>query len=254
MKFKINIYKILIVLSSLFIAVCYGNPEVESLCEDWAKSLNGDYLFENNVWGKGDITDSKQCLLLRGEGDELEHGWQWQWPEEEARIKAYPEVMYGYKPWSMSSSTPSLPIKLADLKELLVTYEADTEATGKYNLMIDLWLTDSDIPNPDGIVHEMTIWLESYGITPRGALIGKASIGGQTYLRYLSSANNVKYTAFVSEIGQPKGTLDLKLFLDYLVLRGYVTKNRYLATVELGNQIDSGEGITWLRNIEINVK
>ncbi len=255
MTFEINSFRTFVGILLLFTAICYGESEVQSICEDWAGITDGEYIFSNNVWGKEDIVESKQCLLTSGEEGELEHGWQWQWPEEEeARIKAYPEVIYGYKPWSLSSSTPNLPVKIANLKNLTVAYEVDTEATGNYNLMLDLWLTDSDTPSPNGIAHEVTIWLESYGITPRGALISKAFIGGQSYLRYLSSENNIKYTAFVSEVGQPKGTLDLKPFLDYLVRRGYINKNRYLATVELGNEIDSGEGTTWLRNFEITIK
>lgn len=250
MKFKNNV-KILSWLSFLALAtICLSDSGIKNICHDWAELYYKEFMFSNNVWGKEDITDSKQCLLVKGEDNNVEHGWQWNWPEGEARVKAYPEIVYGYKPWNASSTTPKLPIKIADIEKLQVTYEVDVNATGIYNLIFDLWLTNSDKPTPQSITHEITIWLMDTGVVPAGSPMGTITINDQDYLRYTGSVNKT-YIAFVSEIAQTKGTLDLKLFLDYLTKRGYAHKNRYLASIELGNEIDSGEGITWLRNFEV---
>ncbi len=227
--------------------------QAESVCQDWAELFDGEYLYSNNVWGKGEITTSEQCLLIRGEGDELEHGWSWQWPTEgaDSSVKAYPEVIYGHKPWSDHSTTPRLPIQLAELAALQLDYAIVTEATGVYNLSLNLWLTDSAKSTPENVVHQITIQLQHECITPAGKLIGTATIGDQSYDRYSGEVEDWQYTAFTSKSAQPKAHISLKAFLDYLIRQNKLSNKHYLAAIELGNEVASGQGTTWLQKFEI---
>ncbi|MHA2099558.1 MAG: hypothetical protein ACW99A_12855, partial [Candidatus Kariarchaeaceae archaeon] len=43
-------------------------------CNDLAQILIGSYLIENNVWGKGNITNYTQCVY---ETTNKEFGWNW---------------------------------------------------------------------------------------------------------------------------------------------------------------------------------
>ena len=92
------------------ITVATPAPEEEA-CSDWAELRDGDYgeyLFLNNVWNKGEITDYEQCLMRRVVGGEDQYGWRWRWPHGQGQAKAYPEVIYGRTPWR-SPTTTDLP-------------------------------------------------------------------------------------------------------------------------------------------------
>ena len=75
-------------------------------CGDFAIPEWPPLRFENNVWGKLDLTDWEQCILARDGDMGVEHGWRWRWPlSGEAyrwQVKGYPEVHYGQKPSSTS--------------------------------------------------------------------------------------------------------------------------------------------------------
>ncbi len=227
--------------------------QTQNFCKDWAELSAGEYLYSNNVWGKGAITTGEQCLLTRSEGDELEYGWSWKWlTEEKENIKAYPEVIYGHKPWNRSSTTTQLPIQLSKLTTLQVNYSVITEATGDYNLTLNLWFTESIPPSPENLTHQLTIHLAGEYLSTTRDPMEKITIGNQSYTTY-ADQTDFGYHAFVSETGQTKAELELRAFLDYLIAQGKLSSTSYLAAIELGNNIASGEGITWLKNFEVIV-
>ena len=89
-------------------------------CNEWSQFSFGEYIIENNVWGQGDIDDFIQCIYRTGNGDDIHFGWSWDWPNSNNDVKSYPEVIYGKKPWSSSSTTPELPIKINNIDEMYV--------------------------------------------------------------------------------------------------------------------------------------
>ena len=94
-------------------------------CNGWSQFTIGSYLVENNVWGQGNITDFTQCIYHTGTGDDVYFGWNWNWPVGNSDVKAYPEVIFGKKPWNSSSTNPVLPIKIQNLNEFYVAYDLD---------------------------------------------------------------------------------------------------------------------------------
>ena len=89
----------------------FDTADVDTYCRDWAKLRNAGFVYENNVWNQGTIKREHraQCLLKRVVDGKVQYGWRWQWPRAGGNVKAYPEVIYGHKPWftDNSESAPS---------------------------------------------------------------------------------------------------------------------------------------------------
>ena len=237
-------------------------------CEDWAKLRNAGFVYENNVWNQGTIKREHrlQCLLKRVVDGEVQYGWRWQWPRGSGEVKAYPEVIYGHKPWFTSSTTANLPRRISTLDELSVAYDVEMQARGRYNLAFDIWVTSSDRPTPSAITHEIMIWVgeraRAWEPSP-GHRVKRVAIGGATYdltirphAEWLKEhgAPKVAYIAFNARTAQVSGSIDVKEFLDYLTDHGHLPAEGYVASVELGNEVMHGAGEVWLKSYEISVR
>ena len=240
---------------------------VEAYCRDWAKLWNSGFVYENNVWNQGSIEreNRAQCLLKRVVDGKVQYGWRWQWPRGSGNVKAYPEVIYGHKPWFASSTTVNLPRRISTINELTVIYGIEMQARGRYNLALDVWVTNSDSPTPATITHEIMIWVgdrrRAWEPSP-GYLAKRVTVGGATYDLYIRpyaewlkehGAPDVTYIAFNARTAQLSGKIDVKQFLDYLTANGHLPADGYVASVELGNEIMSGTGELWLKSYEISV-
>ena len=169
-------------------------------CEDWAEIREGEYMVSNNVWGKGEITDYQQCISKTQQGDATQFEWTWQWPGNGGQVKSYPEIIYGWKPWNSESTTPAMPVKLADLQQATVTYDASISATGTYNLAFDVWITRDAVSKPENITHEIMIWPVNSGMHAAGQLVQQVTIGDDTYEFYKGGVGHADwaYIAFVN--------------------------------------------------------
>ena len=63
------------------------------------------------------INDFTQCIYRTGSEDNTHFGWNWNWPNANNNVKSYPEVIYGKKPWSSSSTSQALPIKIENMAQ-----------------------------------------------------------------------------------------------------------------------------------------
>ena len=248
--------------------ISFDTAGISTYCRDWAKLQNADFLYENNVWGQGAISreDRLQCLLKRVVDGEVQYGWRWQWPRGSGDVKAYPEVIYGYKPWFTFPTTANLPRPISAIDELSVAYDIEMQARGRYNLAFDIWVTSSDRPTPSDITHEIMIWVgertRAWEPYP-GKRVKRVTIGGAAYDLYIKphaewlmehGAPKVAYIAFNARTARLSGSIDVKEFLDYLTDNGHLPAEGYVASVELGNEVMHGTGELWLKSYEISVK
>ena len=246
----------------------FSTADVDTYCRDWARLRNAGFVYENNVWNHGSIgrENRTQCLLKRVVDGKAQYGWRWQWPRGNGEVKAYPEVIYGHKPWSTSSTTANLPRRISAIDELSVVYDVELQARGRYNLAFDVWVTNSDRPTPSSITHEIMIWVgeraRAWEPYP-GYLAARVTIGGAAYDLTIKphadwlgehGAPDVAYIAFNARTAQTSGSIDVKEFLDYLTENGHLPADGYVASVELGNEVMHGSGEVWLRSYEIGVK
>ncbi len=230
-------------------------------CDDWALLDLGEYQAQNNTWGKGTLSGWSQCIGIGNNDDgTLIARWTWDWLNSGGNVKAYPEIVFGQKPGS-STTTASLPAQINSIRSATVTYDVASTYTGSGNLAFDIWLTDTDNPSTWGvppITHEIMIWLDYYGsMSPGGAWQGREMIDGATYSVYVGEkyGDGWRYIAFVrAPRQQGAGTLELAAFLTYLREKGLVTGEEYLASIEFGNEVAGGTGETLLNIYSISVQ
>ncbi len=228
----------------------------ESHCGDWDELTDSVLIYQNNVWGKGDITDYEQCLLKRNHDGATEYGWRWQWPEGTGQVKAYPQVIYGHKPWNSKSSTSVLPARIASITQLSIAYSVELSAAGAYNLAYDIWLTSANPPTPDTITHEVMIWLDqTFEAQPQVFQAGQFVAGDIAYDLYVRPGfhpeSGANYIAFVSQKPQLSGVVDIVEFLSYLVDHNHISADHYVASIELGNEVIEGAGELWLQHFQV---
>ena len=226
----------------------------ETVCDDGAELHKGEYVLSNNVWGKGDRTDYEQCVTVIELKNGLQFGWEWSWPDDGSdNVKAYPEIIYGWKPWSSQSSAPSLPVKLSDVDSIIVSFQKIRSILyGSGNLAFDLWITSSVQPNPGNIEHEVMIWLERDILRPGGSKQATVAIDGHTYDFYRGDWDWT-YLAFILQSEEDVDDFRLDTFLDFLVEEGHVLEDEYLANIEFGNEIVYGSGKTVIQDYTIEV-
>jgi hypothetical protein len=230
-------------------------------CSDEATVDSGVYRAENNTWGKGTLTGWSQCIGLKIYTDgTLMARWTWNWPNSGDNVKAYPEIIYGQKPGSMTT-TADLPKKISSLSEVSISYDITSTHTGSGNIAFDIWLTDTQNPSTWGvppITQEIMIWLDSFGgMRPGGTWIEQASIDGTSYNIYVGEnfGQGWRYIAFArakSQLGV--GMLNLVSFLSYIQAKSLATGDEYIASIELGNEVVSGVGETNLKKYVIYVR
>jgi beta-lactamase superfamily II metal-dependent hydrolase len=164
---------------------------------------------------------------------------------------AYPEVVYGDKPWDPPSGVPSeFPFQVSSRK-IAVRYELRLSATGTYSMIFTLWGI-ANTNNPKGsITHEIMIWTANKGGTPAGSRRGTLLVSGVNFDVYVNpnqadnsgvNKSHWTYVAFVAQTPLLKGQLDLDAMTDYLLKQGIMAHNTFLTSVELGTEISGGAG------------
>ena len=234
-----------------FVLISIGSSQDTSFyCDPWAQEPYGDYLIENNVWGQGTINEFSQCIFTTNDSS---FGWNWYWPEVGYNVKAYPEIIFGKKPWSTTSTTYELPMKISMVETFEVNFDLTIEASGNYNLAFEFWVTEDSISSQDQITNEVMIWTANSLLQPAGEQIAVFFSDGYYYDLFRAEFNDWIYYAFVSQTDQQEGTLNVHNFINYMVATGYLNPNEYLASFELGNEIVNGSGQTNIRQYSISV-
>jgi hypothetical protein len=219
---------------------------------DWGVLLHrGKYRVINNVWNKGLAPGVflQKVFLETLDGKEA-FGWQWSWPRGRD-VLAYPEVVYGDKPWDPPSGLPSeFPFRVSS-KKLAVRFDVRLTAAGIYTIAFTLWGI-SNTNNPKGsITHEIMIWSANQGGTPAGTKRETLLVSGVNFDVYVnpnqsdnSGVNKSRWTyvAFVAQTPLLMGQLELDTMTDHLLSQGIMAKHTFLTSVELGTEISGGEG------------
>ena len=231
---------------------------------NWGSVLHGSqYRVVNNVWNKGACTGPyDQCVFLEDIAGSAAFGWQWDWRNNGYNVVAYPEVIYGDKPWDANSGiSSSFPVK-AGSADITANFDLTVRASGTYNMAFSLWCVSALPSGTDVISHEIMIWNKNHGMTPAGAKFATVTLGGIAYDVYMKknhsddsggSSHNWTYIAFRAQEPIDKGPLKISDFVDYLLAKGILLPSNYVTSVELGNEIISGSGTVDIRDYAITV-
>lgn len=279
-RFGFDALACLLLLSALAGAGCHPRPEahaapgasganVSSKCNAGYSVADGPYRYENNQWGSGKAQGPfEQCLLTREVGGKKERGWSWSFPGTDSSVFSYPEIIFGWKPWTGGKTTdPHLPTRVGDFKKLTVVYAVESQISGSYNLAPEVWLTNRSVhdgpPSPQSITTEVMFWMASGGVArPGGALVANVVVSGEPYELWQqdgangsgASSANWRLLSFKRTTPQLSGTIDITAFMRALVEQQLVDPNHYISSVEFGNEVTGGSGTTWVKRFEVQAE
>jgi len=240
-------------------------PGISSDCINYSTTSQGPFSYQNNMWAEAKAKGPfEQCVIARKLQGKTQLGWTWNWPGYEPLGFGYPEIIFGWKPWSSQSTTALLPLRISNIRSLTVSYAVDTKQTGKLALSLSMFVTNdsrTSAPNPLSIVDELVVWLDyPTGDTPVGKRIATTEIAGVGYelwhspqhgdrgdgtgwdLYYLKGPNH-----------QLEGALEVQPLLEHLAARNLISSKNFVASVELGNELMSGSGTTWVLDFDVGV-
>ena len=150
-----------------------------------------------------------------------------------------------------------------------MSYDVEIETSGDHNLAASIWLirtpTVESPPDLSAIAVELMIWTESEpaGFVPGGTKRAEIQIDGIDWEVWAAedwggspgSSNPMRWTyiAYRAKTSTRVISYDARKFIADAITRGLATADLYIADVELGNEIISGSGKTWVRSFSVTV-
>lgn len=227
-----------------------------TLTEDFAEVTLGPLTISNNTWGVDtwgfshwvNGRDYRQSMTYTPGNLAQGLKFDWSYTNPGGNILAYPEIILGYKPWSLAGDD-FLVGQIDSLRDLRTTTSIDIRGqTDGFNIAYDLWLTDQPKGDYHSITAEVMVWLHPGGFTAAGepsARISTDSFQASVYFLPDMAAGTDEswaYIAVVIDGGHLDGTLDLREILHLLADKGFVSRSDYLSSVELGAEVQTGTG------------
>lgn len=269
---------------SIGLLSCTEKPSIEHLynqikenqhltihsCDPYASYETKFGALQNNVWNAHSAGNYpwEQCIGEIHQNGLDQHGWIWKWPKNGKTVYAQPQITLGYSPWlNHDSYTSDFPISIDDLNNLVIEYDVEMFFEGELNLTSTLWLTDSDTistrVDKNSIQAEVMVWTYStdgFYANPAGKKVNEVLISGILWEVWLNkdwhdtsgiNDNNWTYLAFRSKENTTSVSFDMAEMLKFSVQNGYLKTNLYIADIQLGNEVMSGAGATWLKNYQV---
>jgi serralysin len=219
---------------------------------------NGWYTL-NNVWNPGTMVENKDFFIESTTNRaNMSHGttFTWSFPfttEYGAPVRAYPEIIFGPAPMGGGQKASDVggvfPLQVSSIASLAINYDVSISGnTSGFNVAFDIWLTKT--PGGSGaaaVSNEIMIWTHSGDFPAFGPQVGTYAQGDVTFKIYHTGT----YTALVADSDQFKGSIDFVAMLAKLVELGIVSRNEYLASIELGSEVFSGTGSLTINNLDI---
>jgi hypothetical protein len=224
-------------------------------CADGAEITIDEMIIQNNVWGKGSITNYQQCVRVTRNDTAQTFQWSWNWPAVNNNVKAYPEIIFGLKPFGGISTTDKLPKRIDQINSVDVSFKSlTTTMTGTGNLAFDIWITDSPTPTQNNIKHEIMIWLKNQGQVPAGSFVTRVQVGNEDYDFYSGNVGGWNYHAFVKVIQNDVNQIPVGEFINYLKNNNYILSTEFLSSIEFGNEVVHGTGQTSITDYKISIQ
>ena len=229
-------------------------------CNDFAQYTHGELTLENNTWNAGNLAAGsfQQCIFELEDSTALMWGWSWSYPDTATGINAYPQVIYGKKPWHTRSTTTALPLRLDLIHQLKVNYDLEIARNdGEYNLAYDIWITANGLARPEDIRFEFMIWEDAHSIAPFGNYYGTVDTSNGSYALYIGEpdwepeGSQWTYLGFLRTQFRKNGVVDIDELLGYLIEQQIVPPEHYLSSIELGTEVGNSKGYAVLKQFEI---
>ncbi|TVZ40899.1 glycosyl hydrolase family 12 [Alteromonadaceae bacterium 2753L.S.0a.02] len=241
-------------------------------CEPFSATQTPIGDFQNNVWNQQAAGDFKwrQCVLKKQTSQGTKYGWSWQWPPKGTEVYAQPQVTLGQTPWvGHKTPYPGYPISLASLNSLSVSYQTETNSNGAYNLATTFWITSANniptIAHKESIAAELMVWTYAspgFYNHPAGKKVAEMLASGENWEVWVQQNwhdtsgvqnNRWVYIAFRSKSNRFSADYDATAMINFAVERGYLKRNLYIADIQLGNEVMSGTGETWVDKFAVSI-
>lgn len=235
--------------------------------QDWGSIpfADGQCAVVNNTWNKAAAGNGfEQSVFLEDISGKQTVGWRWRAPWHLLpRVVSQPEIICGNKPWDPKSRPDDGFPFLAGTKRITADFDVGLRARGVYNMSFTVWGVSAIPPSKRDITHEIMIWTDHHWQSPAGQRVDSITVNGTKYEVYIEqhqrdasgeNANTWTYVAFVPEHPVLRGPLDISAFIDYLLRRGTLTSNHYLTSIEFGNEVSHGVGLTEIHDFAIDIR
>ena len=214
----------------------------------------------NNVWNPGSLVEGKDYSVAstyHPDSPNVDVTFQWSFPfttEIFTNIKAYPEIIFGPAPMGGGQKSADVsgvfPVQVSDIDNLTLDYAVNyTGNTGGFNVAFDIWLTSVEGGGASTLTNEIMIWVHKGDFAPFGELVGRYVTDEFSASVYHSGT----YTAFVLDGDKPAGQIDMDDLFDYLIDLGIMSEDEFLASVELGAEVQSGAGSLTIDHLNIDL-
>lgn len=214
-------------------------------CDNGASLPVGKYWALNNLWGASTGT-GRQCITARSAGaDALAWSTTWQWAGQNQRVKSYSAAILGWH-WGYPVAGSGLPLRVDQITAVPARWQydlsLDLSGPQQVNVAYDVWTGTTT--NPGSPADEIMVWnYRTNGIQPVGTRQTTVRIGGIDW-EVWKGAHTWNVMTYVRTNPQPDDdlTLDLKLFFDDLVARGWLARTKYVVGIEAGSEVFIGNG------------
>lgn len=214
----------------------------------------GKGYLDNNQWGSSEVPSGWQKIYYSADNN---YGWQWNWPSSTTSVKGYPSVVAGWHWTDGYTKGSGLPVQLAAHKNVNTSVKyAFAKANGTYNAAYDLWLhTTNKATWANAPTDEVMIWLNrNNGALPAGSYKETVTLAGTQWDLYVGKVSSWNVYSFVRKTPTTSASLNMTNFTDHLLKKNYLTKDKYLSSVEFGTEIYNGSGAFRLFNWDVTVK
>jgi hypothetical protein len=239
-------------------------------CDDYATVITEHGVLTNNVWNKQAADNKKwsQCIEKKTEGDSTIYGWSWSWPNIKRAVYGYPQIKVGSSPWAPEPKFDDrFPMAISQLEKLNVSIDVEISSIGNYNLTTSMWLISepnpSSQPNQSIIAAEIMFWTYATEgqFNPAGRKYGEVTVAGENwevwYEKNWSDASGANknrwvYISFKAKNLVFKTNINALELLRYAINEKLISDSLLIADIELGNEVMSGEGMTWVKNFNVH--
>ena len=238
------------------------STESEKTCADFDQFNRGEITLENNTWNAQnlDVNSFQQCIYQYETATTQLWGWSWAYPDSATGINAYPQIIFGKKPWHPQSTSNNLPLQIDLIDRLSVDYDiAVSRNEGEFNLAFDLWLTANATAQPADIRYELMIWEDAQAIEPFGEYVGAVNTSNGRYALYRGEPDwepegtEWTYLAFLRTEGRANGSVSIDELLNYLIEQEIITGEHYLSSIEFGTEVGNSKGYAVLKQFDIHL-
>jgi len=215
---------------------------------------------ENNDWGVGQNGQGGSTSFLENVGGHPAFGWAYD-VYDGSNVVIFPEVGYGWSPNGNASwgGTPTIP-QLGSGQVITTNFDIVSQHSpnSDWDLAFDIWITSAQHPASTVGSFELMIWLDHEQNGPwstRGPQ-GLVNIDGVSYQRY-TNAGAASWTC-LSYVNQGAGIYAGSNFNVTDVIKDAaaqfgIPSSYYVASIELGNEIVNGSGMTEISNWAVQI-